>query len=122
VLSHTPVSAVGLNHARHEELNEERSDAILNRLAPRDAVEDLIPGIDVTSLAWKAERSDDYAGEVALMVQPSVQVTGLYVSLNDHYDLGQGGSGGAVSKLVGEEYQESLRRADEMIGKVMQLA
>jgi hypothetical protein len=122
LLSHTPVHALGLNHACHEELNEGRSEEILNRLAPRDVVEDLVPGIGVASLSWRAERTDDYAGHFLFTVQPSVQVRGLFLSLNDHYDLGEGGTGETASNLVADEYQESSRRSDEMIAKVIGLA
>ena len=121
VLGHTPVNAVGLNHARHEELDEDRSETILNRLAPREAVENLVPGIGVASLSWRADRPGDYAGQIALTVQPSVQVDGLFISMNDHYELGEGGTGEAASNLVADEYQESARRSDEMIAKVIGL-
>lgn len=121
-LSHTPVQAVGLNHARHEELSEDRSEGILNRLAPSDVVENLVPGIGVANLSWRAARPDDYAGQIAVTVQPSVQVRGLFLSLNDHYDLGGGGNGESASNLVAEEYQESSRRSDEIIAKVIGLA
>jgi hypothetical protein len=121
LLAHTPVHAVGLNHSSHRALHEGRADEILDRLAPAAAVDGLLPEIAVNSLNWHAERPDDYAGRLLLTVQPSVQVTGLFFSLNDHFDLGEGGSGQTAADLVAEEWQESLRRADELFDRVLEL-
>jgi hypothetical protein len=122
LLAHTPVHAVGLNHLSHRALHEGRADEVLDRLAPAAAVGGLLPEIAVSSLNWQGERPDDYAGGLLLTVQPSVQVTGLFFSLNDHFDLGEGGSGQTAADLVAEEWQESLRRADELFDRVLELA
>jgi hypothetical protein len=121
LLAHTPIHAVGLNHSSHRALHEGRGEEILDRLAPAEAVRGLLPGIAVNSVNWRADRPDDYAGQLLLSVQPSVQVTGLFFSLNDHFDLGEGGSGQSSADLVADEWQESLRRADELFDRVLEL-
>jgi hypothetical protein len=122
LLAHTPVRAVGLNHSSHRALSEDRTAEILDRLAPQQAVEGLLPGIEVNSLNWQADRADDYAGRLLLSVQPSLQVTGLFFNLNDHFELGEAGSGQTAADLVAEEWQESLRRAEELFDRVVDLA
>jgi hypothetical protein len=121
LLEHTPVRAVGLNHTSHRAADEARANEIFNRLAPADAVSGLLPDIRVESLTWVASRPDDYAGLLRFTVEPSLQLAGLFFNLNDHFDLGDGGTGRSAAELVGNEWQESLRRADELFGKVLEI-
>lgn len=121
LLGHTPVHAVGLNHTSHRAVEEARAVEVLDRLAPSSAVDGLLPEIHLESLSWAAARPDDYAGRLRLSVEPSVLVAGLFFNLNDHFDLGDSGTGLSAADLVGNEWQESLRRADELFGKVLEL-
>jgi hypothetical protein len=121
VLTHTPVSAVGLNHSAHRETAEGRAEEILDRLAPHDTVNGLLPSITVESLTWHADRDDDYAGRLQLSVQPSIHVQGLFLDMNDHFDLGSAGTGDSAARLVNDEWQRSLQSADDLFGKVLSL-
>lgn len=119
LLEHTPVRAVGLNHTSHRPVDETRSAAVFNRLAPADVVDGLLPEIRIETLTWIAERPDEYAGALRLTVEPSVKLDGLFFSLNDHFDLGDGGTGRSAGELVSEEWQASLQRSEELFERVL---
>ncbi len=121
VLAHTPVNAVGLNHSVHRETIDDHAERILDLLAPQAAAERLLASGRVESLTWQADRDDDYAGRLYLSVQPSVHVQGLFLSVNDHFDLGDSGTGQSATRLVSEEWQHSLQRAEDVFGRVVGL-
>jgi hypothetical protein len=121
VLAHTPVTAVGLNHSEHRATDEGRAEQILELLAPSEPAKGLLANLHVEDLTWQTDRDDDYAGSLLLSVQPSHALQGLYLTMNDHFDLGASGRGQAAAKIVGEEWQRSLQRADEVFDRVLSL-
>jgi hypothetical protein len=122
LLAHTPIHAVGFNHASHFQVGAETIEAVGKRFAASEDVASLLPGIALQSVEWSAERPDDYAGAVRVTAQPSVVIRGLYFALNDHYELGEAGSGQTAVELVGSEWQHSLSRADAIFETLLRTA
>jgi hypothetical protein len=51
--------------------------------------------------------------------------SGAYVQVNDHYDLTDGdklSDGKRVADLVAEKWDQSLKRSEELVDKIMRLA
>ncbi len=89
LLSHTPVRSVGLNrHFHYQAKSEEYWHSIGHRLAPKNDWEQFLHQPGMRSLQMEGQRTDDYAGSVRVIVEPSNQVVpGIYVMVNDHYDI-----------------------------------
>lgn len=88
-----PVRAVGLNHHTHWKMPAEHG---LDRFGASVAETMAALGLNdshLRSLETRAERQDeDYPGAIGVTMQPSDKVSGgVYVSVNDHYDLAEGG-------------------------------
>lgn len=121
LLSHTPVRAMGLNHLTHRPVEAERVERLWARFAPSDAAQQLMPGTEVESVQWSADRPDDHAGLLRASVAPSRVLTGsgIFLSLNDHFDLGENGSGANAAELLADEWQASLQRADTLFESIL---
>lgn len=89
LLSHTPVRALGLNRHFHYPVKSEKDwHSIGNRLAPKKDWEDFLHYPGMRSLQMEGQRTDNYAGYVRIVVEPSGEVEpGIYVMVNDHYAL-----------------------------------
>jgi hypothetical protein len=122
LLGHTPVRAIGLNHTAHREVDIRRRDQVLDRLAPRAPVEDVLSDLRLETLTWSGQRDDGYAGRVGLTVEPSRRVEGLFFAVNDHYDLGDGGTGARAAELIGSQWQVSLERAEALFETIVSLS
>lgn len=121
LLSHTPVSAIGLNHTAHRVVEPARRDHLLDQLAPRAPLEGVLNDLQLQTLTWSGQREDDYAGRVALTVEPSRRIEGLFFGVNDHYDLGESGTGVRAAELIGSQWQASLERADALFERIISL-
>ena len=67
-------------------------------------------------------------GQINVTVEPSVRVgegrTGVYVQINDHYPTENSESQMAASEVVTllkENFEDSLRRADQIVDHIMSL-
>lgn len=121
LLGHTPVRAIGLNHTAHREMEPAPRGHVLEQLAPRAPVDRVLTDLRLETLTWSGQRDDDYAGRVGLTVEPSRRVEGLFFSVNDHYDLGDGGTGVRAAELIGSQWHASLKRADALFESIIRL-
>lgn len=120
LLSHTPITGMGFNLTVHQAMEAERSRAILDRYAPQDPIHDVLGASgSVASIALAGRRDNDYAGQLRLVLEPSAIVQGIFLSLNDHYDLGAAGTAGVAANIVNDQWQESLARAETLFDKVV---
>lgn len=131
LLEFTPVSAMGINVNQHFRVTSEDGwHRIGHRLAPKE-VQDPVwngllekPGLRV--LRMEGARPDGLAGYVWVTVEPSRRFhPGVYVSVNDHYDLDSGpkkGTGADVPAMLEARWEESIRRAQKIADSIIELA
>jgi hypothetical protein len=120
LLSHTPVRAAGLNHTAHTPMDSDHRHALLSALAVPGSATDLLQDPSLESARWRSARTDGHDGAVRLTIEPSVLLPdGLFVSLNDHFEFGDRGTGADVAELLASEWQESLQRAEQLFETIV---
>jgi hypothetical protein len=129
VLKHTPLLMMGLNTAAHI---RPRSEATWNdfghMLAPKDFWQDYLKEPGTRSLTIEGVRPDEHHGYVRVKVEPSAQIVpGVFVEVNDHYQVGPGepkeenepGVGWTMfSTVLANEWEASRSRATALIEHV----
>jgi hypothetical protein len=140
-LIHTPITKIGVNRIVHFNVASfEARDKIGSLLAPKapwgEWAEDLLG----TQGTWETvgclrsitmmqkERKDGYLGTISARVEPSVYPNlldrGIFMEVNDHYDLGDPktivGSDLAMSVLE-TQWERSLERSEWIIDQIMAL-
>lgn len=89
ILSHTPLSALGINRDFHTTMKSiDQWHAIGDAIVPKDIWEEdlLLPGMRSATL-W-GRRSDGYTGHFQVQVEPSVKLPlSVFVATNDHFAL-----------------------------------
>ena len=128
VLEHTPVTKLGLNFDRHVEMDSEEAwHEIGNRLAPQGRWQGALDEPRLRSLSMQGNRPDDFTGAVVVKVEPSVRVekNGVYVTVNDHYELEQpeegSASAAAATRLIQEHWGAFLERSDRICNNVFEV-
>ena len=137
-LPHTPIHAMGINRQVHFDVKSlQERDRIGRLLAPvepwgawgRQLEPDGRHG-GMTSLTMTQVNLQDRPceGEINVTIQPSKMTgnreTGVYIEVNDHYAVKDGGNQNATSmiiRLVEEKFDASLDRAAEIIDHIMSL-
>ena len=136
-LNHTPLKAVGINRSVHFNLkswaDRDRIGRILAPIGPWGAwAEEL--GLDgthggMTSLTMTQTDPEGRpkGGGINVKVEPSTRIgegrTGVYVSVNDHYQFGadQPEATEAVIQVVENNFDESVERSNKLIDHIMSL-
>jgi hypothetical protein len=119
LLSQSEVRAVGVNRHFHFQMPSEAAwHAVGHRLAPKEPWTGLLESPGMVTVHMKGIRSDGRKGAVNVVVQPSMTVKlGVYVQVNDHYDLmkeKKPGCGSDVVNIVKTVWQESLDRSEKI--------
>lgn len=137
-LSHTPLRAFGINRQVHFRVDDlQQRDTIGRRLAPVEpwgAWSDAL-GLDgehggMTSLTMTQVDPDGRpkGGRINVTVEPSTRIgegrSGVYVQVNDHYTVAhmKAGTASTAIHLLVENFDESLKRSEQIIDHVMSLA
>lgn len=127
VLRYTPLEAFGVNREFHFRL---RSDTALheirNTLAPRRCWEDLLSNPGMKSLVVQGARTDGRTGYVGVTVEASVKVIpGVYVAVNDHYQLSPAlespASAEHVIEIIPERWTSSMSEGLTIAEKIASL-
>jgi hypothetical protein len=138
LLPHTPINAMGINRVVHFHVGEAERERIGLRLAPRELWGDW--GKAVTSgegvkhgglqslTLIQRNVSDRPAGWIQAKVEPSVVIgggrTGIYVEVNDHYQLTdpkQAEDPSEMMKLLNAVFDKSIKYAESIIDQIMSL-
>ncbi|MBC8236299.1 hypothetical protein H8E77_42670 [bacterium] len=123
-LSHTPVSAMGINHDFHFRMESEKSwHEVGDRLAPKQDWEDLLDEPGMLSLTMKGKRTDDFDGYFQVRVEPSSRIQyGVFVAVNDHYQFVEPSAGSnEISGILTEQWSESMERSLKIAQKIANL-
>lgn len=127
VLEHTPVTKLGLNFDRHFEMESEDAwHEIGKRIAPPGPWEHGLDKPGLRSLTMQGRRPDELKGAILVKVEPSVRVTfGVYVGVNDHYELDEPDEGvasaGTATRLIQEHWDAFLERSDQICNTVFEV-
>ena len=76
------------------------------------------------ALTIEGMRPDGLAGAVHVRVEPSNRIeNGLFVEINDHFEVDDAlaRSANAILSIAEEQWDESLRRSDEIIRHIGEL-
>ena len=119
ILRHTPLAKLGLNRDFHFRLeSEEAWHAIGHKLAPKEHWDPILENPGTRSLAIEGTRPGGLAGAVSVRVEPSNKIKhGLFVSINDHFEVDDTSArtAKAILSIAEEQWSESQRRAGEII-------
>ena len=137
-LHHTPLTSVGINRDVHFCVQDHKQrDRLGKLLAPAEPWGDWAAklGLDgnrggMVSLTMRQVDpcNRPVGGQINVKVEPSNRVAqelpGVYVGVNDHYVVGNvepQTQTSEVVELIEEKFDDSLRRADEIIDHIMSL-
>lgn len=128
LLSHTPISQLGINTEMHFDLkNEEKWHTFGHRLAPKDPYWSntmINPGM--LSVAIEGRRPDEYKGRVNVETRPSDKVQfGVSIRVNDHYEVGDSKTimgASEIIKIIETDWINAQERAHKIIGGVLSTA
>ena len=89
LLMHTPIVLMGINYEGHfGTVSETRWHEIGHLLTPKTFWSEILDEPGMRSLTMEGRRTDGRRGHIHVTVEPSIRVTnGIYVRINDHYDL-----------------------------------
>jgi hypothetical protein len=137
LLPHTPIAQVGINRLMHFDLGSESArDQVGLKLAPREPWgewgrlvsrgEGLKHGGMSSLTMIQRDVSDRAAGWVQAKVEPSNIIgrgrTGIYMEVNDHYDLGRTPDGAEeIVEIVRTKFDASIASSDSIIYQIMSL-
>lgn len=138
-LTHTPVHQFGINRLVHFSAgSEEQRNAIGYTLAPlepwgvwgeeiKKADASLRGGLNNLVMLQKKAPKDGVSGFIQAQIQPSTRLSGnsgIYMHVNDHYEVGRPGEVEGCSKaieIINKEFEASLKRSEAIIDQVMAL-
>lgn len=148
LLTHTPVTAIGINMAVHFDCGSasrrDKLGLMLAPLAPWGKWRDQLrpegvptdgsqPIGGMQSLTMRqTRRHDDKKGYVQAKIEPSTVVlkTGVFMEINDHYDLSirlpapgttRPTNGAAAGQLVEERWADSMKFSEYIVDQIMSL-
>ncbi len=141
ILPHTPIRGLGLNREVQFDCSSQTvRDAVGDILAPKAPwglwAEDLLNaggasqhGSGLASLTMRYHRpSMPFPGHIQAQVQssilPTLIRTGIYMSVNSHYDLGSKSnklSTNLLMKIGEDEWTKSIDKADMIIDQIQEL-
>lgn len=126
ILKHTPIRIMGINRDYHFPMeSEELWHAMGHRLTPKEIWEKVLKKPGMRSLSVEGLRPDTHIGRILVRVEPSRRIKpyGLFISINDHYEVTAADSPIGCDKIVdilAESWEVSMSRADEMAAKILE--
>jgi hypothetical protein len=138
LLPHTPIKQVGINRVMHFDVGSLAArDEIGLKLAPREpwgkwgrlvsSGEWPKHGGLVTLSLMQSDIPDRPAGWIQAKVEPSKVIgrgrSGIYMEINDHYDLGDRMPEGAdeIVEIIRDRFDASIANSDGIIDQIMSL-
>lgn len=137
-LTHTPIYQAGINRSVHFPIgSSDERDRIGGLLAPKQPWGEWGPKLSgqnerrggLTSLTMsQTMREDGYRGRITARIEPSqkLPIDGIFMEINDHYDLGTAEEIVGADRLVDllekeKQWDSSMERAEWIIDQIMAL-
>lgn len=135
-LVHTPIYRVGMNRTIEFNADIPNKDKLGKRLAPQDAWGDWGKEIEgpktgekhggLRQIVMEQRNLDDrYKGHIQTKVESSMNLNGIVVDVNDHYEIEESDQVIGCEKiitLVKNNFEKSMRRSEKIINHIMSLA
>ncbi len=128
LLRHTPLKALGINRDFHYQFQSESAwHGVGHQLAPKEHWLAVLSGPGMKSLTMQGKRPDDFKGYILVKVEPSVRATphGVYISVNDHYELPSASERPASAEeaieILSEQWTDSMQRGLEIAKRIVSL-
>jgi hypothetical protein len=122
-LAETPITAMGINRSFHFPApSEEAWHAFGHKLAPKDIWNDVMSNPGTRAVVIQGARPDKAVGHVFATVEPSIRVQpGIYININDHYQLDQMGSSNAsaMADVLITNWEPSFGRAQTIVDRLL---
>ena len=128
ILSHTPVTALGINQSMHIELSQTSSwNGYASKVVNTDYWQETLGDAVMEDITYRKPRSNSiYPGYQRIKLQPSIQVkNGLFFEFNNHYDLPEDQEGSirnamSVVEMIESDWQESIATGQMLIEKLLE--
>ena len=136
-LNHTPLRAIGINRSVHFNVrslaDRDRVGRMLAPIEPWGAwaeelgLDGLHGGMTSLTMSQINPNGRPKGGQINVKVEPSMRIgegrTGVYVSVNDHYqfDVDQPEATEAVIRVTEHDFDVSVKRSNKLIDHVMSL-
>lgn len=120
-LVHTPVKALGINYRCHHRFDGGALwHDISKGLAPTDLWSNLLHAPRMRSLTMQGARPSGPRGYVEVTVEPSLRVeNGMYVDINNHYDLTEEDLGcRAMLRVLESAWSDTFQEYKTVIDKM----
>lgn len=127
ILSHTPVTAMGINRNVHFEMPSLGSwDNVGANLVPRDFWSEFLEEPGMRSLTVEARRDDELPGYIRVKVEPSNKFEpGVFIQVNHHLGHIEPTADAPNEKVVGaleSAWESCQQRASEIVERVINVA
>jgi hypothetical protein len=121
LLRHTPVRMLGINYDAHfRSASDESWHTLGDMLAPKSLWRSVLKSPGLRTLTIQGQRTDEYKGHVQVRVEPSKPVhPGVFISRNDHYDLGDAASAVDALGALKASYDSSMEQARTIVRAVL---
>lgn len=126
LLSHTPISAMGINYECHIRLGlKEDVYDFFNLISPKEKWKEVFNKPTLKKLMIKeTQRPDKFKGEINITIEPSVKIKnkGIFISVNDHYDLEESNkTEKLIPSLLKKQWEPSLNNSKNYVDKVKKI-
>jgi hypothetical protein len=135
-LVHTPIYRVGMNKTIEFKADVSKKDKLGKTLAPQDAWGDWGKEIEgpktgekhggLRMLVMEQRNLDDrYKGHIQAKVESSMNLNGIVVNVNDHYEIEEDDKVIGCEKIitiVKNNFEASMNRSEKIINHIMSLA
>ncbi|MEO0250328.1 MAG: hypothetical protein ABIN58_12555 [candidate division WOR-3 bacterium] len=119
LLSHTPVTKMGINTEAHFRVESEKAwHAFGHLLTPKEIWNEIMSSPGMRSITLEeGQRRDGRKGYIRVTVEPSVRVIpGVFFRVNDHYEASKNLPGcSEMTSILEEAWTASRERSEEMI-------
>jgi hypothetical protein len=125
LLSHTPLTRMGINMAMHYRMESEDAwHEFGHRLAPKDLWQGVLEKPGLMNLTMQGARPDNHKGHIQVQAQPSRRVpNGILLNVNDHYDAKEEqlpSGAGAIMTMLRDNWETSVGRSKYIIEQLME--
>lgn len=120
LLPHVPIQAFGINRYVHFQMENEAAWHKLGfGLFNADLWADVVDDARLKTLQVESRRPEKPQDVLTATVQPSAQFkNAVFVTTNDHYDIGEDADADAALSRLGEVFDESLEHASRIIDHI----
>jgi hypothetical protein len=123
LLEHTPASKMGINRLMHFRMEStEMWHGFGDRLAPKGLWDSVMEGPGLGSMTMLGKRPAALSKAFSVKIEPSTKIIpGIYVEMNDHYEIPDDGRVGDLMKLLRDDWDAFLSHSDTSAKSLLSL-